>query len=124
MSKPVLLALTVPLALLAGCMAQQPTFDYIDYPIMTLSQPSLEFGTAEWGGSVERTLVLSNEGEMPMGVGTIAVNDADETSYAVTYNIANIECPVDDSTDTGATAKGVSTDTGTGGGGEIGRAHV
>ncbi|MDP2312792.1 MAG: MopE-related protein [Pseudomonadota bacterium] len=133
MSKSVLLALTLPLGILAGCGREGPQYLEIEYPIMTLGQASLEFGEAEWGGTVERTIILGNDGGMPMGVGTILIGDEGEGSaYTVTWNTANIECP-EVATDTAAaSAKGVDTgsepvdtggtggdDTGDGGGGVV-----
>jgi len=123
MSKSVLLALTLPLGMLVGCTSNAPEYLEIAYPVMSLGQASLDFGKAEWGGSVERTVLLANEGGMPMGVKTIAIGDAAEgSSYTVAYYTANIECPnAEPADDTEATtAKGIDADTGGGTGSDSG----
>jgi uncharacterized protein (TIGR03382 family) len=114
MSKSVLLALSLPLGLLVGCKANEPTFEEIPYPVMTLGQASLEYGEAAWGGSVERTVLLSNEGGMPMGVESIIIGDADAgtSSFTVAYDPCAIECPEAAAGDTAAAAKSIDVDTG------------
>jgi hypothetical protein len=123
MSKSVLLGLSLPLLAVVGCEAKPPTYEYLDYPIMTLSQASLDFGDAAWGGTVERTLIVTNDGDMPMGVGTIEIGD-ETAAYAVSWNVAAIECPSGSAsggggggTDTGASAKSEDVDTGSPSGG-------
>ncbi len=111
MPRSVLLALVLPLAAVTGCAVAPPIYEVTPYPAMTLSQASLEFGGVAWGESVERTLVLSNEGGMPMGVASINVGDA-STSYKLVYTLGSIECP-EVVADTAAAAK---ADTGGGGG--------
>jgi uncharacterized protein (TIGR03382 family) len=123
MSKSVLLALTLPLGMLAGCTSNGPDYLEFKYPIMTLGQASMEFGSAEWGGSVERTILLGNEGGMTMGVGAVYIGErgpddlGEDSPYTVAYDIEGIECAgeVDDveaDTDAEASAKGVDLDTG------------
>ncbi|MFZ5477936.1 MAG: MopE-related protein [Myxococcota bacterium] len=111
MSRSVLLALLVPLM---GCPPQTTTTE-IEYPKMVLSLASLEFGEAEWGESVSRTVTLSNEGGMDMGVGAVTIGDS-ETQYVATWSEGAIECPA--STDTGAQATAKDLDTGGTGGGD------
>lgn len=121
MSKTVLLALTLPLGTLSGCFTEAPEYLEFKYPVMTLGQASLEFGLADWGGSVERTILLANEGGMPMGVGTITIGDAlDGTPFTIAWNTSAIECADDVDADAETTAKGVDTgdepaDSGSGG---------
>jgi uncharacterized protein (TIGR03382 family) len=107
-------ALTVPLAALAGCGRAAPQYETIEYPQMVLAQASLEFGEAAWGASVERTLILSNEGGMTMGVGSIELGDG-TAAYVVSYDRTAIECPAA-TTDTGMAAGAKSIDVDTGGG--------
>jgi len=109
------LALFVPL--LPACK-KDASYDEIAYPVMALSQPTLEFNSAAWGETVERTVVLSNDGGMPMGVKSIEIGPQMDGNFTVSYSRAEITCP-DSAGDTGASAKGIDVDTGgtTGGGG-------
>ncbi|MFN7145183.1 MAG: MopE-related protein, partial [Myxococcota bacterium] len=112
-----LLALSLPLGLLIGCQ-NEVSYEEIKYPVLGLGQASLEFGEVEWGGSVERTVILSNDGDMPMGIGSIAIGEAlvgNDTSFTVAWDAAAVECsgttdeePVETDTD-GDTAAGGDT---------------
>ncbi len=114
MSKSVLLALTLPLALQAGCTTSAPDFVDIDYPILSLGQASIDFGEAAWNGTIERGVVVSNQGGMTMGVSAIRIGDADENSaFTVTWDADDIECTAAASGDTAsADAKDLDEETG------------
>ncbi|MDP2309233.1 MAG: putative metal-binding motif-containing protein [Pseudomonadota bacterium] len=112
MSKSVLLTLALPLGVLTGCISKAPDYLEIRYPVMTLGQASMEFGVAEWGGSVERSILLANEGDMVMGVGSVGIgNGLDVSAFTVTWDAALIEC---DDVVAEAGAKEVDVDTGDG----------
>ncbi len=121
MSKSVLLALTLPVGLLVGCTANEPEYEEIEYPVMALGQASLEYGEADWGGSVERTVMLANDGGMPMGIGAIEIGDIEtgSSSFSVSWDACAIECP-EATADEGAEAKSIDVDTGSTGGDDTG----
>ncbi|MFZ5481065.1 MAG: MopE-related protein [Myxococcota bacterium] len=98
-------------ALLAACAPATKTVS-IDYPVMTLGEADLEFGTVDRGATATQTLTLSNAGGMDMGVGEIVVGD-DETQFTVVWDRGDVDCGAEaDAKDTGGTAGGDTGDTG------------
>ena len=94
-----LLLASVPLLALAAC-TKAPETETLRYPKMVLGQGTLDFGTTAAGDPVQRTVMLSNEGDMIMGVGSrdegrtgIDIGIGMDGNFAVTYNVADIVCP-------------------------------
>jgi len=117
-----LLSLAVPLSLV-GCTKTEVIITEIAYPDMLLSQSSVEFGTAQWGETVERTVTLTQNGiskdglGMTMGVQSVEIVQGTGTSFSVSYDLAEMVCPEraateDTAATTTATAKEVDVDTG------------
>jgi len=106
-----------------ACAKPQPTTTEIKYPKMVLSETALDFGETDIGLTLDRTFQISNEGEMPMGIGTIDMGPGMEGNFTVTYDVERMECP-EGSGDTGATADAKDTappeDTGNQGGQDSG----
>jgi hypothetical protein len=85
---------TTPLLFLfLGC--QQP-IEYIEIrlPEMEMSSTSIDFGTIQWGTSSTKSLYIENQGDLPMGLHTLKIEEEGfEINFSVTYNPNNIECP-------------------------------
>ncbi len=95
-----ILIFTLPFAGALACKPVAATTEEIQYPKMVLGQSTLEFGEGEAGTSIDRTVVLSNEGGMPMGVGTktdgetgIDIGPGMDGNFTVRYDRDDIECP-------------------------------
>jgi hypothetical protein len=93
MNAAFLLLAAFSLTRLSGCAPAQPEYEEINYPKLVLSEGVLEFGETELGNTVERTLYLSNKGEMVMGVGTIEIGPGYTENFAVSWDTALIDCP-------------------------------
>jgi hypothetical protein len=117
-------------SLVVACTTPQPDQIVKEYPRLTLSQGTLDFGTVEADDTVTRTVVISNQGGetlgdevgvdgqgMPMGVGVVALYEGSSDDFVVSYDATTIECPEGSVVDTGS-SKGIDVDTG--GGGETG----
>ncbi|MDP6932601.1 MAG: hypothetical protein QGG40_06770, partial [Myxococcota bacterium] len=102
-------------------MACSPTITQERYvlPKADLSASNIDFGEVDWGDSITRNLVLTNNGELPMGIGSIALGeDGMEDNFALVYYESEIAC--DDSDDTGSSAGAKEAGLDSGGGGETG----
>ena len=108
------LLVTMPLAsvLLASCGDSEETIRF-DFPRIELSTEMVEFNAVEQGASTSRTIWVSNLGDLPMGITAIDVEGTSDRSehFSVSYDVAAMECP---DVDTGAAAKGFTTDSGGG----------
>src|SRR4051794_2452023 len=94
-----------------GLLACHPAVtETTTYPRMTLSEASVDFGEVSRSGIGERTFMLANEGEMPMGVGSIGVEGGQ--GFHVGYDACAIECEEDGADAKGDTATGTGDDTG------------
>jgi MYXO-CTERM domain-containing protein len=92
-------------------------------PSADLSTLAVDFGELDFGDSASRQITLRNGGDLPMGLGDIALMaDGMEHNFSVSWNADAISCPdVEDEDE--AAAKGLETDTwdgGDGGGGDDG----
>ncbi len=96
-----LCTLMVPLSGV-GCGSSTTEEDVTQYPKLVLSDSVLEFGSANAGETVERTFIISNEGEMPMGIGSITFGDGMPESYSFVYEERDT-CPGADSETTADT---------------------
>lgn len=63
----------------------------IAYPVMTLSETALDFGTVAVGDSATRTVILGNAGGMPMGFG--ASLGEGELGFTVDWGDCVASCP-------------------------------
>jgi hypothetical protein len=99
---PILFALALP-----GCTPPAPP-DPVAWPALTLSEATLDFGDVTWGSWADRTVMLGNEGGMPMGIGSVEIGD-ETTAFTVTWRESEIACASD--------TKAEDADTGGGGGG-------
>ncbi len=126
MNRLTLLALCAPIVVLVACPKPVTTEEYA-YPVMVLSQPSLEFGLGSAEEPVMRDVFLSNNGELDMGVGSITISEDGALSYTVSWDESEIGgegctvAPAEDDggeDDTDADAKDIDIDTG--GGSETG----
>ena len=67
--------------------------EVIPRPEMALSETELDFGDVLIGSTATRTVLLSNTGNYPLGVTSVAVGDADEGSdFVVSYDVAGTDC--------------------------------
>lgn len=126
------LCLLIPGLLLAACRGDQVQEVETCYPVMATSVGTLDFGALAWGQSETKRLWLSNEGDLPMGVGEITLNvDEMEENWAISYDFVNVSCPggqggdggtSDGGAGDGGSSDGGSSDGGSGdsGGGETG----
>lgn len=98
------------IALLAGCRTEQTEIIEKAYPVIEISSKWVEFGLAESDAPVSRTIVITNSGDLPLGISSIAEGKGMEGNFTFSYDAANISCPVVEGEDTGseATAKGVA----------------
>ena len=51
-------------------------------PKADLSASNIDFGEVEWGDSLTRNLVLTNNGELPMGIGSITLGEDEKRPAA------------------------------------------
>lgn len=104
-----LVALVLPSVLFACRGPQDEVFDYV-YPVLAVSESTVQFGTSGWGSVTERTFYVSNDGGtssadgMTMAVSTITLLDTAPENYSFTYDVRETEC-------TGAPAADTATDT-------------
>jgi len=116
-----LLVLAFPSVLLA-CRGNEPVITDYSYPILAVSQSTVEFGSAGWGETSQRSFYVSNDGGtslengMTMAVSAVTLLDTAAENYIVSYDIADITCaggaaPV--APDTAAASKALDVDTGT-----------
>lgn len=129
MSRIPLHGLGVAAAIMAvGCIDQssqdelQTIREY--FPEAELSADRLDFGDLEWEETATRQFVLSNTGELPMGVEAIFVMEDDGygENFSLSYSASDLVCPEgeeDEEDGDGLLSKGVTADTAsdTGGGG-------
>jgi len=94
------------------------------FPEAELSAERLDFGDLEWEETATRQFVLSNTGELPMGVEAIFVMEDDGygENFSLSYSADDLVCAEgeeDDEEEGGLLSKGVTADTAsdTGGGG-------
>lgn len=135
MHRSSLVALVFPLlGALGACTTTEVVTTEIPYPVMVLSQSSLEFGDADFGATAERTMSVTNDGCMPMGIGEVSIGNTGGESFSVAWSASDIECPAERPTscpaleesapadtaaakavdiDTGGDDTGTTTDTGT-----------
>ena len=118
-----LLALVLPAlvpVLVLGCRGNEPQILNYSYPILGVSQTSVEFGSSSWGSVAERSFYISNDGGtslndgMTMAVGSITLLDTAPDHYSLTYDLDDITCTngsAPASTDSAA-AKSLDIDTG------------
>ena len=100
---------------LASCSDAVETVRY-DFPRLELSTELVEFDGGELGAGAQRTVWLSNLGELPMGITAIDLADSDHyhPNFSVSWSLSELECP--GGGDIGeAAAKGFTTDSGGGG---------
>jgi hypothetical protein len=104
--------------LLVGCGPQYREVNEY-YPNVKFSVSKVDFGEIEWGDVSTRSFTITNDGDLAMGIESIAVgDDGMGDNFAVTWTEADIRCPdAPATTDTAAAeAKEVDLDTGGGGG--------
>ena len=121
----------VPALLLSACVeqAEQDQVQTIRtyFPEAELSVDGLDFGSLDWDEVSSRTFVLSNTGELPMGVGSIAVleDNGYGENFTLTCNSSELICdetyvpPEDEESAKGMSPppdSGSPDDTGDGGG--------
>ncbi|MEC8380148.1 MAG: MopE-related protein [Myxococcota bacterium] len=94
--------------LLACRSTEDISYNEVQLPVMQLSTTSIDFGEVEWEGTASRTFSLTNNGELPMGLGSIELLDEGmENNFRLSYNRDSMLCPERDtensetSTDTG-----------------------
>jgi hypothetical protein len=103
------------LSLTACAPAQLPTVQEV-LPDVDLSTDWLDFGEVNWGAPITRSLLLTNQGDVDMGVSSIQlIEDGFEANFVVQPNWGSVICPDSDDTAASAAAKGASVDTYLGG---------
>jgi hypothetical protein len=96
----------------ASACATQSTLPTVtlDLPEADLSTDSVDFGDVAWGDTGSRQIVLTNAGDLPMGIESIGVlDDGMEDSFVVAWNPASIVCPDADNTEEARTGGAVDT---------------
>ena len=76
MPRPINLSVAFSLGIVAGCTQQGalPTVN-LDLPEADLSGEAVDFGDVAWGDSASRQVVLTNTGDLPMGIEHIALSE-------------------------------------------------
>ena len=88
MITPLLLNLVLGL----GCQTTVSTTETL-LPQMVVSDANLDFGDVEWGQLVTRSLYVENQGELPMGLHQIKLEEEGfEENFSVTYYTETITC--------------------------------
>ena len=80
---------------LLGCSTPpEQTVTLLDYPELEVSNDAIEFGTLDLGGSARRSFVVRNNGELEMGLQTIALRDEAWTAhFNLTWSPESVDCP-------------------------------
>ncbi len=62
-------------------------------PSISISNTDINFGKVEWGESEYRTITITNQGELPMGLHSIAIEEEGfEDNFSLTYYTETIVC--------------------------------
>ncbi len=82
--------------LLASC-SEAPETNRYDFPQLGLSAELLEFGELALGDSASATVLLTNDGELPLGITAIELGDDDRstTDYALSWSLDDLDCPAE-----------------------------
>ena len=82
-------------------------------PEADLSVQQIDFGEVEWGDAKTREVMLTNDGDLPMGVSDILlIADGLEENFTLSFDTETLSCPDSDET----ARKRANPDTATGGG--------
>ena len=85
------ISLIVLPSLLACRGSEDISYNEVQLPVMQLSTTSIDFGEVEWEGTASRTFSLTNNGELPMGIGSIELLDEGmEDNFKLSYNLSLI----------------------------------
>ncbi len=85
-----------------------------NYPNAVFSSQTVDFGATDEGTSVVRQITLTNMGDLAMGIAHIGVGEHDRSEdFNVSWTRTEITCP-ESASDTGAAAKRITLDSGTG----------
>ena len=82
--------------LVLGCKTSVTTTDTL-LPQMVVSDENLDFGNVEWGQTATRSIYVENQGELPMGLHQIKLEEEGfESNFSVAYYTETILCPSED----------------------------
>jgi hypothetical protein len=75
-----------------GCQTQVTQIETL-LPAISISNTEINFGEVEWGETVYRTVTISNQGELPMGMHAISIEDEGfESNFSLIYYTETIIC--------------------------------
>jgi len=102
------------LLLLSACDRSKGPSSTLLYPDLELSSTRLDFETTNFGDTKKRLVYVLNQGDMPMGVESVSLNDGEmEQSFSVSYSADDVVCPGSESTGARvATGAAAADDTG------------
>ena len=82
----------IALVLGIGCQTQITQTETL-LPEIIVSDSDINFGELEWGSTEYRTITVSNQGELPMGIHPITIEEEGfETNFTLTYFTETIIC--------------------------------
>ena len=75
-----------------GCQTQVTQIETL-LPTISISNRDVNFGEVDWGETVYRTITVTNQGELPMGLHPIAIeSEGFENNFAIIYYPETIVC--------------------------------
>ena len=75
-----------------GCQTQVTQIETL-LPAISISNREVNFGEVDWGDTVYRTITVTNQGELPMGIHPIAIEgEGFENNFALIYYPETIVC--------------------------------
>ncbi len=76
----------------AACQTQISQTETL-LPVISISNTNIDFGNVEWGTAEYRTITISNQGELPMGIHPIVLEEEGfENNFALVYYTETIVC--------------------------------
>jgi len=103
---------------MASCDKTTTETRYEDFPIVSPSEEWLEFGETHVGESESKTLYITNDGDLTLGVTSIDQGNGHPDNFSFSFDACNVVCPGDDDGDSQSgdsdTTGGTTGTTGTG----------
>lgn len=106
-------AMICVLVLLSACDGGKGGSSVTTYPELDLTVTRLDFERVAWGDSRTRQFKVTNLGDLPMGIESIALGEGEmEGSFSLSYSEDNIDCGGSEAEEAARIASSVSPDTG------------
>ena len=75
-----------------GCQTQVTQIETL-LPAISISNRDVNFGEVDWGDTVYRTITVTNQGELPMGIHPMTIEgEGFENNFAIIYYPETIVC--------------------------------